>query len=158
MLGMEITNGNGDLLVITDRGYGKRTPVSEYPEHKRGGQGVATIAMTAKKGNLVACRVVGPQHELMIVSEEGVVIRVKSSDISRLGRATQGVKIMNLGENDKISAVARMVAHKKKAAKANPMQGSLDLAAAGAKEADDEDPVDIGGEEVLDDSLIEGDE
>ena len=158
MLGMEITNGNGDLLVITDRGYGKRTPVSEYPEHKRGGQGVATIAMTAKKGNLVACRVVGPQHELMIVSEEGVVIRVKSSDISRLGRATQGVKIMNLGENDKISAVARMVAHKKKAAKANPMQGSLDLAAAGAKEADDEDPVDIGGEEELDDTLIEDDE
>ena len=158
MLGMEITNGNGDLLVITDRGYGKRTPVSEYPEHKRGGQGVATIAMTAKKGNLVACRVVGPQHELMIVSEEGVVIRVKSSDISRLGRATQGVKIMNLGESDKISAVARMVAHKKKAAKANPMQGSLDLAAAGAKEADDEDPVDIGGEEELDDTLIEDDE
>ncbi|MBM6987980.1 MAG: DNA gyrase subunit A, partial [Olsenella umbonata] len=158
MLGMEITNGNGDLLVITDRGYGKRTPVSEYPEHKRGGQGVVTIAMTAKKGNLVACRVVGPQHELMIVSEEGVVIRVKSSDISRLGRATQGVKIMNLGENDKISAVARMVAHKKKAAKANPMQGSLDLAAAGAKEADDEDPVDIGGEEELDDTLIEDDE
>lgn len=158
MLGMEITNGNGDLLVITDRGYGKRTPVSEYPEHKRGGQGVTTIAMTAKKGNLVACRVVGPQHELMIVSEEGVVIRVKANDISRLGRATQGVKIMNLADSDKISAVARMVAHKKKAAKANPMQGALDLAAAGAKEADDEDPVDIGGEEELDDSLIEDDE
>ena len=65
MLGMEITNGNGDLFVITEKGFGKRTPVSEYPEHKRGGQGVYTIAMTTKKGNLAACRVVGPQHELM---------------------------------------------------------------------------------------------
>ena len=54
MLGMEITNGNGDLFVITENGYGKRTPVADYPEHKRGGQGVFTIAMTAKKGNLVA--------------------------------------------------------------------------------------------------------
>ncbi|ERL06005.1 DNA gyrase subunit A [Olsenella profusa DSM 13989] len=158
MLDMEISNGKGDLLVITERGYGKRTPVAEYPEHKRGGQGVATISMTAKKGDLVACRVVGPQHELMIVSEEGVVIRVKTADISRLGRATQGVRIMNLSQGDLVGAVARMVAHKKKAAKAgNPLQGTLDLASVGAREADDEEPVDIGGEEELDDTLIEED-
>ncbi len=157
MLGMEISNGKGDLLVITEKGYGKRTPVSEYPEHKRGGQGVSTIAMTDKKGALIACRVVGPQHELMIVSEEGVVIRVKTSDISKLGRSTQGVKIMNLSASDKVSAMARMVAHKKKAAKADPMQGALDLASAGAN-ADEEDSIDIGGDEELDESLIEGDE
>ncbi|MBP3884075.1 MAG: DNA gyrase subunit A, partial [Olsenella sp.] len=158
MLGMEITNGNGDLLVVTEKGYGKRTPVSEYPEHKRGGQGVSTIAMTAKKGNLVACRVVGPQHELMVVSEEGVVIRVKTADISRLGRPTQGVKIMNIGDSDRVSAVARMVAHKKKAAKADPMQTSLNLAAAGEHADSEEEPVDIGGEEELDDTMIEDDE
>ena len=64
---MEISNGKGDLFVITENGYGKRTPVAEYPEHNRGGQGVFTITMTAKKGKLVACRVVGPQHELMSV-------------------------------------------------------------------------------------------
>ena len=115
MLGMEISNGNGDLFVITENGYGKRTPVAEYPEHRRGGQGVYTIAMTAKKGNLVACRVVGPQHELMIVSEEGVVIRVKALDVSCLGRSTQGVKVMNMGDSDHVSAVARMVVRKKKA-------------------------------------------
>ena len=159
MLGMEISNGKGDLLVVTERGYGKRTPVSEYPVHKRGGQGVATISMTSKKGNLVACRVVGPQHELMMVSEEGVVIRVKSSDISLLGRSTQGVKIMNLGDSDRLSAVARMVAHKKKAPKAKyENQGMLDLSAAGAKEAGEEEPVDIGGEEEIDESMIEEDE
>ena len=155
---MEITNGNGDLFVVTENGYGKRTPVSEYPEHKRGGQGVQTIAMTDKKGKLVACRVVGPQHELMIMSESGVVIRVRANEIPRLKRATQGVRIMNLPENDHVSAVARMVAKKKQAPKHDSNQMGLDLAAAGAKEADDEEPVDIGGEEEVDEDSIDGDE
>ena len=156
MLGMEISNGKGDLLVVTEKGYGKRTPVAEYPEHKRGGQGVLTIAMTSRKGNLVACRVVGPQHELMIVSEAGVVIRVKSTDISRLGRSTQGVKIMNMAESDRVSAVARLVVRKKKAARVDPMQGTLNLAAAG--EENEDDPIDIGGEESFSDDLIDDEE
>ena len=158
MLGMEITNGNGDLFVITEKGFGKRTPVSEYPEHKRGGQGVYTIAMTTKKGNLAACRVVGPQHELMIVSEEGVIIRVKVRDISKLGRSTQGVKVMNLADGDRVSAVARMVAGKKKTAPKDENQGVLDLAAAGARDADEPESVDIGGEEELDDTLLDDEE
>ncbi len=108
MLGMEITNGEGDLFVITEKGYGKRTPVSEYPEHKRGGQGVFTITMTEKKGSLVACRVVGPDQELMIVSTDGIVIRVKVEDISKLGRSTQGVKIMSVADGDSVCALARM--------------------------------------------------
>ena len=156
MLGMEISNGNGDLLVMTEKGYGKRTPVSEYPEHKRGGQGVFTIAMTARKGNLVACRVVGPQHELMIVSEAGVVIRVKATDVSRLGRSTQGVKVMNMADSDRVSAVARLVARKKKAARVDPMQGALDLAGAG--EQNEDDPIDIGGEESMSDALLDDEE
>ena len=107
--------------------------------------------MTQRKGNLVACRVVGPQHELMIVSEEGVVIRVKSSDVSKLGRSTQGVKVMNLNESDRVSAVARMVVHKKKAARVDPMQGALELGVPA-----DDDPIDIGGEEALDETMIDG--
>ena len=159
MLGMEITNGNGDLFVITEKGYGKRTAISEYPVHKRGGQGVFTITMTEKKGNLVACRVVGPQHEIMIMSEEGVVIRVKAGDISKLGRSTQGVKVMNLSGSDVVSAVARMVANKKKAPKHAENQGMLDLMAAGARDADETESVDLGDEEeVLDDSLLDDDE
>ena len=158
MLGMEITNGNGDLFVITEKGYGKRTPISEYPEHKRGGQGVYTIAMTAKKGNLAACRVVGPQHELMIVSGDGVIIRVKVKDISKLGRSTQGVKVMNLTDGDHVSAVARMVASKKKAPKHDENQGMLDLASAGARDADEPESIDIGGEEELDDTLLDEEE
>ena len=108
MLGMEITNGTGDLFVITEKGYGKRTPVSEYPEHKRGGQGVFTITMTDKKGQLAACRVVDPSHELMIMSATGVVIRVRVEDISELGRSTQGVKVMDVDEKDSVCALARM--------------------------------------------------
>ena len=159
MLGMEITNGNGDLFVITEKGYGKRTAISEYPVHKRGGQGVFTITMTEKKGNLVACRVVGPQHEIMIMSEEGVVIRVKAGDISKLGRSTQGVKVMNLSGSDVVSAVARMVANKKKAPKHAENQGMLDLMAAGARDADEAESVDLGDEEeALDDSLLDDDE
>ena len=146
MLGMEITNGNGDLFVITEKGYGKRTPVAEYPEHKRGGQGVYTITMTDKKGNLAACRVVGPQHELMIVSTDGVVIRVKVKDISKLGRSTQGVKVMSVGDSDSVCALARM-----RAAKDEPVQN------AGGEESsasNEDDKVDIGDEE-MDESLID---
>lgn len=158
MLGMEITNGNGDLFVITEKGYGKRTPISDYPEHKRGGQGVFTITMTAKKGQLAACRVVGPQHELMIVSAEGVIIRVKSKDISRLGRSTQGVKVMNVAENDSVCALARMVAIHPATKPENPDQAALDLAAAGAS-TDEEEPIDIGGEEQFDEAMLdEGDD
>ena len=155
MLGMEITNGNGDLFVITEKGYGKRTPVSDYPEHKRGGQGVFTITMTEKKGNLVACRIVGPQHELMIMTNEGVVIRVKAKDISRLGRSTQGVRVMNLDDSDAVSAVARMAAAKKKAAEGDEDQAALSVATSGTEGDDGEDPVDIGGEDEVDEDLLD---
>ena len=155
MLGMEITNGNGDLFVITEKGYGKRTPVSDYPEHKRGGQGVFTITMTEKKGNLVACRIVGPQHELMIMTNEGVVIRVKARDISRLGRSTQGVRVMNLDDSDAVSAVARMATAKKKAAEGDEDQAALSVATSDAEVADGEDPVDIGGEDEVDEDLLD---
>ncbi len=106
VLGMEIAKPGCELFVITEKGYGKRTPVSEYPEHHRGGQGVFTITMTAKKGLLTAMKVVRPTDELMIISEEGVVIRTPVSDISSLGRSTQGVRVMNVADEDKVTAVA----------------------------------------------------
>jgi DNA gyrase subunit A len=126
LLGMEISNGKGDLFVITEKGYGKRTPVEEYPEQNRGGQGVYTIVMTLKKGLLAGVKVVAPQHELMVVTDGGVVIRVKVTDISQLGRSTQGVKIMDVAEGDKVSALARMKANKPKPKLADG-QASLDL-------------------------------
>ena len=114
VLGMEITNGSGELFVITERGYGKRTPVADYPEQNRGGQGVYTIQMTDRKGALAAMKVVGPQHELLIITEGATVLRVKTAEISQTGRATQGVKMMSVDEGDRVTAVARMTAAKKK--------------------------------------------
>ena len=151
LLGMEITNDKGDLFVITEKGYGKRTPVSDYPEQNRGGQGVYTIQMTIKKGLLAAVRVVGPQHELMIVSTEGVVIRVKVKDISQLGRSTQGVKIMDVAEGDKVAALARMKQSKPKA-KLPVGQTALDLDAVteGSEEVDLGDGEDGTVDEELD--------
>ncbi|MDY2788042.1 MAG: DNA gyrase subunit A [Atopobium sp.] len=149
VLGMEISNGQGDLFVITEKGYGKRTPISEYPVHNRGGQGVFTIQMTARKGELAGMKVVGPQHELVIVSEEGILIRVKVGDISKLGRSTQGVKVMNVSESDRVTAVARMIAKKSTAKKIDNDQTALDLLAAGEKNTSEEAPIDIGDDEQI---------
>jgi DNA gyrase subunit A len=114
VLGMEIAPEGSDLFVITENGFGKRTSIAEYTEHHRGGQGMTTISMTEKKGQLAGMKIVMSGQELMIVSEEGVVIRVKSNDISQLGRATQGVKVMNVSESDRVCAVARVAGAQKK--------------------------------------------
>ncbi len=117
VLGMEIAKPGTDLFVITEKGYGKRTPMTEYPEHHRGGQGVFTIMMTEKKGLLAAMKVVGSDDEIMIMSEEGVVVRTPVSGISELGRSTQGVRVMNVAEKDRVTAVAIASSGKKKRAK-----------------------------------------
>jgi DNA gyrase subunit A len=114
VLGMEIAPDDAELFVVTQRGYGKRTSVGDYPLQNRGGMGVKTIQVTEKKGLLAGMKVVFPQHELMLISQEGVVIRVNAEDISRLGRSTQGVKVMNVGDADRVVAIARVTAGKKK--------------------------------------------
>ena len=103
---LEIAHEGASLLVITEHGYGKRTRVEEYPEQHRGGQGVFTINMTAKKGLLVDCKIVDDDDEIMIMSEEGVVVRTQVSGITEQGRSTQGLKIMNVASSDKVSVVA----------------------------------------------------
>ena len=106
VLGMEIAKDGTDLLVLTERGYGKRTPIAEYPPHHRGGKGVYTITMTAKKGMLAAMKIVSEDDELMVVTEEGVIVRTPVKGVSQLGRATQGVMVMNVEDGDKIIAAA----------------------------------------------------
>ena len=125
VLGMEIAPDDSDLFVITERGYGKRTKVTEYTEHHRGGGGMSMIKMTDKKGMIAAMKIINEKHEMMIVSEEGVVIRVKAGDISELSRATQGVKVMNVDDSDRVVAVARVAAGKKK--KKEIIEGQTEL-------------------------------
>lgn len=119
VLGMEIARPNTDLLVITEKGYGKRTPIEEYSEHHRGGQGVYTITMTQKKGLLVAMKIVAPDDEIMIISEEGVIVRTPVSGISELGRQAQGVRCMNIADGDRVTALAISERGSKKKASAD---------------------------------------
>src|SRR4051812_19144797 len=99
----------GELLVVTDNGYGKRTSISEYPIKGRGGKGVLTAKLTAKKGGLAGARVVKEGQELIFISQTGMVQRNAVSGISRMGRPTQGVRLMNLKKGDRVSAVALVV-------------------------------------------------
>ena len=110
--------------------------------------------MTARKGNLAAMKTVGPQHELFIITEGATVIRVKTSEISQTGRATQGVKMMSVADGDRVTAVARMTSAKKKPKTTGVAEGqmSLDL---GAIDGGDE-RVDIGAaDEALEDLMDE---
>ncbi len=102
-------DSKGELLVVTENGYGKRTSLSEYPVKGRGGKGVLTVKMTAKKGGLAGSRVVREGQELIFISQTGMVQRNAVSGISRMGRPTQGVRLMNLKKGDRVSAVALVV-------------------------------------------------
>ncbi len=110
VLSMNVARDDADLFVITDAGFGKRSHISDYPLHRRGGKGVRTIKHTEAKGTLVAARVVRENHELVFISTDGTVLRVPAKDISCMGRSTQGVRVMNLRKGDRVSAVARVVA------------------------------------------------
>jgi DNA gyrase subunit A len=105
--GMATAVEGGDLLVITQRGYGKRTPLSEYPMHHRAGQGVFTLKVTDRVGKLVAVRVVqDPEEEVLVISASGMVLRTQVGAISRIGRQTQGVIVMRLAPDDQVVAIA----------------------------------------------------
>jgi DNA gyrase subunit A len=106
---VEHTDTKGDLLVVTENGYGKRTALVEYPVKGRGAKGMLTARLTAKKGGLAGARVVREGQELIFISQNGMVQRNAVEGISRMGRATQGVRLMNLKKGDRVSAVALVV-------------------------------------------------
>src|SRR5437763_3717356 len=107
VVSLNLTPKDSQLLVVTEHGYGKRTPIEEYPVQSRGGGGVITLKVTEKTGAVAAARVITEKdNDLMIISAGGVVIRTDVSTIHVAGRATQGVRLMNLGEGDCVVAVA----------------------------------------------------
>jgi DNA gyrase subunit A len=109
--GMAAVVKGGDLLAITQRGYGKRTPLSEYPMHHRGGQGVFTLKVTDRVGKLAAVRVVtDPEEEILVISASGMVLRTSVGAISQIGRQTQGVIVMRLAPDDQVVAIAPVAA------------------------------------------------
>jgi len=103
-----VTESGKTVLVVSEQGYGKRTPVDEYRFTNRGGKGVKTINVTPKTGNLVGILDVSENEDLMITCKSGVTIRMNVSDISEQGRATQGVKLIRLDEGDEIAAITKI--------------------------------------------------
>ena len=100
---------DSDLLVITARGYGKRTPLDQYRRTGRGGKGIRTLNLTEKTGPIIDARVVQPQAEVMLISSQGVMIRMAVSEISVQGRVTQGVRLMRLEEDETVVAAGTLV-------------------------------------------------
>ncbi|MBE4907925.1 DNA gyrase subunit A [Bacillus luteolus] len=132
VVGMEILDENMDVLMVTKNGYGKRTPESEYRLQSRGGKGLKTGNITDKNGQVVAVKAVTTENDLMIITGAGVLIRMSISDISQIGRNTQGVKLIRLAENEYVATVAVV-----------------------EKEEPSEDDVDSGVEENTPETLVE---
>jgi DNA gyrase subunit A len=96
------------VLVVSEKGYGKRTDIDDYRVTNRGGKGVKTLNITEKTGNLVAIKGVTDKEDLMIINKSGIIIRIAISELRTMGRATQGVKLISLKENDEIASVAKI--------------------------------------------------
>jgi len=109
VLTMDVARDDQEVLVVTDNGFGKRTPVSEYRKTSRGAKGVQTIKFSERRGGLAAALVVRPHQELVFISQEGMVQRTGVRGIRQTGRAAQGVTLMNVREDDRVSAVALVV-------------------------------------------------
>ena len=95
-----------EVLVVSEKGYGKRSLVSEYRITGRGGKGVKTLSITDKTGNLVAIKNISDDNDLMIITKNGITIRMSASDLRTMGRVTQGVRLINLKGNEEIASVA----------------------------------------------------
>ena len=109
VLTMDIARDDAELFVVTENGYGKRTAVSEYPVKGRGTKGVLTIKLVERKGGLAGALTVREHQDLLFISQNGMVQRTNAGGISQMGRATQGVKVMNLRDDDRVSALALVV-------------------------------------------------
>jgi DNA gyrase A subunit len=105
IIGMEVVRPEDDLLVVAEHGYGKRTALREYPMHHRGGKGMLTMRVTAKTGRIADIKVVVPEDRLLIMTAGGIVIRVRVGEIRRIGRATEGVRVINVGEDDRVVSI-----------------------------------------------------
>ena len=105
-VGCEIAEPNQEILVVTENGYGKRTGVEEYRMTHRGSKGVKGLNVTEKNGNIVSFKTVHGDEDLMIITNSGIIIRLPIEQVSTTGRVAQGVKLINLKDDQKVSTVA----------------------------------------------------
>jgi DNA gyrase subunit A len=141
VLAMDVARQDEDVLVVTEGGYGKRTPVDEYRKTSRGAKGVKTITFSEARGELAAALVVRPHQELVLISRQGLVQRIGVRGIAQYGRAAQGVKVMNVRGEDVVSAVALVVESEAATLdEATTAPDRLELGADGVIEVQDDSP------------------
>ncbi|MFD2370631.1 DNA gyrase subunit A [Brevibacillus sp. GCM10020057] len=107
VIDMDVVKPGAEVLIVTANGYGKRTPIDEYRIQSRGGKGIKTHNVTERSGHVVGLKVVEPEEDLMIITTSGIIIRTEMKGISVMGRYTQGVKLIRLGENEQVGSVAK---------------------------------------------------
>ena len=108
VIGMQLVIQGTDLLIVSEKGMGKRTSISEFTAQNRGGKGVKCYKIMEKTGNVVGVKAINEDDEIMIINTEGIIIRMKCEGISLLGRITSGVKLINLPEGDKVASIAKV--------------------------------------------------
>jgi len=106
LVGMEVSTANALVLVVTENGYGKKTPIDEYRVTNRGGKGVKTLNITDKNGAITSFKTVTNDKDLIIITNEGIIIRLAVDKISEMSRVTQGVRLINLRDGQKVSTVS----------------------------------------------------
>jgi DNA gyrase subunit A len=109
VVSMEVVKPGGTLLTVTERGFGKRTEIDEYRVQSRGGVGIINIATTTKNGLVVGVAYVEDGDELLLITQQGMILRMATSDVRAIGRATQGVTLINIEGDDKVVSIARLV-------------------------------------------------
>jgi DNA gyrase subunit A len=133
-----IVAAEGDVLTATERGYGKRTPLDEFPKKGRGTQGVIGIQCSERNGALVAAVQVGEEHELMLISNQGTLVRTRVAEVSQLSRNTQGVTLIRLPAEEALVSVVRLEAEEDGGEEADPAAGDAPPGDGAAAAATDE--------------------
>ena len=108
VVGMQIDTQGESLLLVTENGIGKRTSLDKFRVQKRGGKGLRCYKLNDKTGHVVGVKAVNDNHEIMMITNEGIIIQIRMSDLRELGRVTSGVKLMDLAENVKIAKIAKV--------------------------------------------------
>ena len=158
VLALNVARDDSELLVVTENGYGKRTEVSEYPVKNRGTKGVLTSKLTEAKGGLAGALIVRDHQELLFITQHGMVQRTPASGINKMGRATQGVKLMNVREGDHIRAVALVVesdSTQGAEGEEDSLQEEWSAEAAGGVDAGEVDAIEEAVDEVIEESAGE---
>ena len=108
VVSMIVVDGDGDILTASANGFGKRTPVSEFPRKGRGTQGVIAMQVSDRNGTLVGAIQLTEKHEILLISDQGTLVRPRAAEVSQVGRNTQGVTLMRVGKDEKLIAVERV--------------------------------------------------